>query len=199
MIREAFLRKWHLRWVQVARRGQWGRQLHTERKANTDEVGKWCCMVRPLKMAVLLFLVHPLPDQGPLHLYPMHVTDLPTYLPHAPAGDCSYQRGGEGRTLLLISLVTVSPPDVNSPVTGSLPFPLGAKTAAASCLLSASHGECRSRTLLQTCKLPHPLNHWRLCCWLQVLQLLQSWSWASTRLVGLWGAAQQLVYWTNRR
>ena len=28
---------------------------------------------------------------------------------------------------------------------------------------------CHSRTLLQTCKLPHPLNHWCLCYWLQVL------------------------------
>ena len=28
---------------------------------------------------------------------------------------------------------------------------------------------CHSRTLLQTCKLPHLLNHWCPCYWLQVL------------------------------
>ena len=67
------------------------------------------CMVRLLKMAVLLFSVHPLLHQSLLHLHPMHVTDLPTYLPQAPAGDCSYQKGGEGRALLLVSLVTNEP------------------------------------------------------------------------------------------
>ena len=36
------------------------------------------CMVRPLRMAVLLLSVHPLPDQCPLHLQPTHITDLPT-------------------------------------------------------------------------------------------------------------------------
>ena len=57
-------------------------------------------------MAVLLFSVHPLPDQCLIHLHPIHMTDLPTYLPQAPAGDCSHQRGGEGRAPLLVSLVT---------------------------------------------------------------------------------------------
>ena len=67
------------------------------------------CMVRPLKMAVLLLSVHPLPDQCLLHLYPMHMTDLPTHLPQAPASDHSYQRGGEGFAPLLVSLVTNEP------------------------------------------------------------------------------------------
>ena len=39
------------------------------------------CMVRPLKMAVLLLSVHLLPDECQLHLYPTHMTDLPMYLP----------------------------------------------------------------------------------------------------------------------
>jgi len=49
-------------------------------------------MVKPLRTAILLFSVHPLPDQYLLHLYPIHKTDLPTYLPQAPAIECSYQR-----------------------------------------------------------------------------------------------------------
>ena len=38
-------------------------------------------MVGPLKMAVLLLFVHPLPDEHPLRLNSTHRTDLPTYLP----------------------------------------------------------------------------------------------------------------------
>ena len=63
-------------------------------------------MVKPLKMAVLLLSVHPLPNQCLLHLYPTHMTDLPVYLPQAPASDCSHQRGAEGCAPLLVSLVT---------------------------------------------------------------------------------------------
>ena len=54
-------------------------------------------MVRPLKMGIFLLSVHPLPDQCLLPLYPKHMTDLPMCLPQVPAGDCSYQRGNEGR------------------------------------------------------------------------------------------------------
>ena len=53
-------------------------------------------MVRPLRMAVLLLSAHTLPNQCLLHSYLMPMTDLPTYLPRAPAGDCFYQRGDEG-------------------------------------------------------------------------------------------------------
>ena len=45
------------------------------------------CMIRPLNMAVLRFSVYFLPDQCLLDLNPKHMTDLPTYLPQAPAGD----------------------------------------------------------------------------------------------------------------
>lgn len=38
---------------------------------------------------------------------------------------------------------------------------------------------CRSRTLLQTLKLPHPGDHWCLCCWPPALW---SWSWVSPAL-----------------
>ena len=44
--------------------------------------------VRP-KIAVLLLSVHPLLDQGLLHLHPTHLTDLPTYLSQAPYNDWS--------------------------------------------------------------------------------------------------------------
>ena len=62
-------------------------------------------MVKPLKMAVPLLSVHPLLDQCLLHLYPTHMTDLPTYLFQAPARNCFYQSGHEGPVPLLISLV----------------------------------------------------------------------------------------------
>lgn len=47
------------------------------------------CMVRPLKMPVLLLFVHLLLDQCLLHLHPTQKSNLPAYLPHAPANDCS--------------------------------------------------------------------------------------------------------------
>ena len=52
-------------------------------------------MVRPPKMAVLLLSVHSLLHQYLLHLHSLHITDLSSYLPQAPASDCSYQSGGE--------------------------------------------------------------------------------------------------------
>ena len=56
-------------------------------------------MVRPVKMAVFLLSVHPLPDQCLLHLHPTHMPDLPVNLPQASTTDSSYQRGCEGRAL----------------------------------------------------------------------------------------------------
>lgn len=57
------------------------------------------------------------------------LTDLPSYLPQAPASDCSYQRSSEGHVLLLISLVNNSPPDGQSPPQLlTSPSPLRAKT-----------------------------------------------------------------------
>ena len=66
-------------------------------------------MVRPLKVAVLLLSVHCLLHQCLLHLHPTHKADLPTHLRNVPGGDYRYQRGSEGRTPLLVSLVTDEP------------------------------------------------------------------------------------------
>ena len=66
------------------------------------------CMVRPLRMAVLLLSVHPLPSQCLPHLHPTHMTDLPMYLPQAPDSDC-YQRGGVQRAPLLLSMIIDKP------------------------------------------------------------------------------------------
>ena len=60
-------------------------------------------------MAVLLLSVHPWPTQCLLHLCLTRLIDLPGYLPQTPAGDCSYQRGGELHASLLVSLVTKEP------------------------------------------------------------------------------------------
>ena len=79
---------------------------------------------------------------------------LPTYLPWAPASNCSYQRGGEGCALLLASLVIEEPIWNILSCNWQSPPPPGAKTAAMSwrCLLHRVRS-C-SRTLLQTQKLP---------------------------------------------
>ena len=77
-------------------------------------------MVRALKRTILLLSVYPSPDQCLLHLNPIYMTDLPVYLPEAPAGDFSYQRGGEGHAPLLVSLVITEPSPVNGNLISSL-------------------------------------------------------------------------------
>lgn len=59
------------------------------------------------------------------------------------------------------------PPEVNvsSFITGNPPSP------SHSCSPCIARGRVSLQTLLHTCKLPHPLNCWCLCCWLQVLSL----------------------------
>ena len=47
------------------------------------------CIFRSLKVPVLLLSVQLLFHQCLLHLHPAHMTDFPTYLPQAPASDCS--------------------------------------------------------------------------------------------------------------
>ena len=82
------------------------------------------CMVMPLKMVVLLLSVHLLPFKCLFHLCHLHLTDLPKHLPQAPADDCFNQQGHKGHAPLVVSLVTnEAKPDVNSLVTGNLPFP----------------------------------------------------------------------------
>lgn len=64
------------------------------------------CMVGSFKMVTLCTSpVHPVTAS----LHPMHMADLPTYLPQVLASEGSYQRGNEGRTPLLVSLVTNKP------------------------------------------------------------------------------------------
>ena len=53
------------------------------------------------QQVVLLLSVQPLLDQCLLQLHPTHITDFPTYLPQAPAGDCSHQRGSEEQAPLV--------------------------------------------------------------------------------------------------
>ena len=47
------------------------------------------CTVRSPSKVVLLLSVQPLLDQCLLKLHSTHITDFPTYLPQAPANDCS--------------------------------------------------------------------------------------------------------------
>ena len=150
-----------------------------------------------LKMAILWLSEHRLLDQCLPHLYPTHLTDIPTCLPQASDwskvshhdgltkgcwGVCSSAHflGNLWANLTSIPLIT-----------GNLPLPdTRAKTGTTSCLLSTAQ-QCRYGTLLQACKLPHPLNRGCLCCWLWLF--LCSWRWSSTGFVGLWGAAQETL------
>ena len=89
-----------------------------------------------------------------------HMTDLPTYLPQAPASDFSYQRASEGYAHLLVSLI-MSQSELNPPYNSILPvhpYPLSPKQRLLPRSAQTWWGVC-SRTLLQTCKIPHPLNH----------------------------------------
>ena len=115
-------------------------------------------VVRPPKMAVVLLSVHsPAP---PVLASPTRVllTFLHIWLSPA-AGDCFYQGGGEGRVPAgFPGNQGASKPSIR-PITGKLPLLLGEESAPlSSCPLQPTVGS-RSRTLLQKCKLPHPLNH----------------------------------------
>ena len=71
----------------------------------------------------------------------------------------------------------MSPPDINSSITGKFPslsHPLEQRLPTHPSRHLLHQGECYSRTWLQTslnsmsipCQLPSPLNHSCLCCWL---------------------------------
>ena len=63
----------------------------------------------------------------------------------------------------------MSPSDIISPVTShTSSSPQWRLPPLATHLLLYMVG-CHPRTLLQTCKLPHPLDHWCLCRWLWAL------------------------------
>ena len=127
-------------------------------------------MVRPLKMGVLLLSLNPL-----LHLHPTHRTDLPTYLPlpqlvivltfkskhlhhdslsNGPVGACSSAGFPGNQWASLTSIL---------PLTGNLPFPPEWRLPPCPARRPPLTVGCRSKTLLHTSKLPHPLNHWCLC------------------------------------
>ena len=67
------------------------------------------CMVRTVKMAVLLLSVHPLLDQCLLCLHPTHLTDLPAYLPQAQLVIVLIKGAVRAVPSLLVSLVTNEP------------------------------------------------------------------------------------------
>lgn len=92
------------------------------------------------------FSVHPLRGERLFPLHPVHMPDLPTYLPQAQPVTVLIE--GAERSLL-VSLVTNEPTtDVSSP--WNWQFPLArAEAAAMTCTVG-----CHSRTLLQTCTLP---------------------------------------------
>ena len=119
-------------------------------------------MVRPLKMAALLLSVCPLLNNA--------CFNLPTYLPQALATDYSCQMDDEGHVSLKVFPVTDEPTWCKSP--------LSLVTSPPRRLLSCPDHRllhmvgCSPRPLLQMCELPHPLNHWCLCCWLQALSLV---------------------------
>ena len=83
----------------------------------------------------------------------------------SPQPVLAYQSGDEEHVPLLVSLVT------NKSLTSISHSPWGQRLPPCpACHLW--YTGCRSRTLLQMCKLPHPLNHRCLCCWLWALSLI---------------------------
>lgn len=106
---------------------------------------------------------------------PTHRTELPTYSPQAPAGDCSYQRHSEGRAPRPVSLVTNDPICGNFPYNWQSPFPLGVKLAGH----ITTHGGVSLQDLPQTCQHPHPWSHRRLVAdsgWSFRLEAGQAWT-----------------------
>lgn len=74
--------------------------VHSMKKIKVERTNVWSGHSRQLHLP---------PTQCLLHLHPTQLNDLPVYLPQASAGDFSYQKGGEGRATLLVSLVSNEP------------------------------------------------------------------------------------------
>ena len=127
------------------------------------------CMIRPLKAVFLLLSEHCLPGQCLLHLLPTHMTKLMIYLPQAPAGDCSYQRGGEGyasptgsRGNWWAKLTSIPP------VTGNLPqLPCNDYCHHVLPTTCPSQWGVPPRLCFRCARVSYPLNHLCLCCCLQ--------------------------------
>ena len=116
-----------------------------------------------------------------------HSHGWPSYvLAPAPAGDCSYQRGSEGRAPLLVSrwyhLMSIPP------ITGSLPFRSGGKTVLpAVCCTWWGVAPGPGFTHVSS-----PIHQTTDVSVADSGLFLRSWSWVATGLVGLQGAAQRL-------
>ena len=117
------------------------------------------------------------PVPASLTLYSYHMIDLPVYLHQAPISDCFYQRDSEGRASLLVSVVTNESTWCNSPYKWHTPLP-STHLEWSQPPHPAHHlpymVRCHFRTLFQMCKLPYPLNHWCLCCWLPAFFFLEA-------------------------
>ena len=119
---------------------------------------------------LLSVFVHSLPDQCLLHLQPMNMTDLPTYLPQAQ--EVSHLIKGVVRAVPLcwFPWEPMSQLDVNSPTTGNIPFPLLPRQRLLPCpACHGPHGGLSPQDPSQTCKRSHPMIHWCLSCWLWAL------------------------------
>ena len=139
-------------------------------------------MVRPLEMAVLLLSVHPLLDQGQLHLQPTHMTDLPTHLMHVPASDGFSLKSGFSTMVVKGAMSHVptywfpwspmSQPDINSPTTGNPLLPWRGRMLPRPVHFLQHMVGYGSRTLLQTCVIPDALNRWWIYPWLWAFSLV---------------------------
>ena len=103
-------------------------------------INKKCDMGGPLKWLFSYSLYIPCPNRA---CFTYTLLTWLTFLCTCPKPQLitAYQRGGEWLAPLLVSLVTMSPPEVNSSITDNSPFPSwGAKTATVSCLPCTAHG-----------------------------------------------------------
>ena len=128
------------------------------------------CMVRPLKMAVLSLSVYPLLELCLLSQL-IWLTFLPT-CPRPHLVTVLIKGAVRGRPLCWFPWEPMSQPDINSPNNWLFPLPTQQEGACRQvlptiCLPVRSN----SRTLLETCRLSHPLNHWHLCHWVETLSL----------------------------
>lgn len=129
-------------------------------------------------MAVLLGSVQALVNLCLLHPHTTHITDLPHTCPRPQLRlgqnisiEIAYQRGVEGHVPpLLVSLITKCQLQINSPDNWHPPphFPQEQRWLPRPACYLPHKVVYHSRILLHTCKNPHPLNHWRLCCWLRI-------------------------------
>ena len=141
-------------------------------------------MVRSLKMTVLLLSIHPLHGQCLIHLHPTHLHFL--FLAPVTRWWLFLSKGQWRQCPSTVFLANWWANVIFIPsITGNLPVPLGVKPAHHPPHLVG----CCSGILLQTCKIPYPLNHWWLCHQIWFLSLVLKLG--KHRAFGLTSAAQQ--------